>query len=93
MRPVRRHLRSLPRRQRAVVALLALSSIAFALAPLIHSPAALLLDSAAGLALLLALALSLAQQPPASRRWLTLALVALVTVAVVAGVALSRLVR
>ena len=54
-----------------------------------HSPAALLLDAAAGLALLLALA----QQPPASRRWLTLALVALVTVAVVAGVALSRLVR
>ncbi len=93
MRPVRRHLRSLPRRQRAVVVLLALSSIAFALAPLIHSPAALLLDSAAGLALLLALALSLAQQPPASHRWLTLALVALVTVAVVAGVALSRLVR
>ena len=46
MRPVRRHLRSLPRRQRAVVALLALSSIAFALAPLIHSRAALLLDAA-----------------------------------------------
>ncbi len=93
MRPIRRHFRSLPPRQRAVVILLAFFSIALGLTHLVHPPAALLLDAAAGLALLLALALALSQQPPASRPWLALALVALLTLAVLAGVALSRFVR
>lgn len=72
--------RPLPHCQRAVIVLLALSSIAFALAPLIHSRAALLLvaavlllDAAAGLAVIV------------------LAFVAVMALAFVAGVALSRL--
>jgi hypothetical protein len=77
---VRRPLRSLPRCQRAVIVLLALSSIAFALAPLIHSPAALLLAAAA--LLLAAAALLLAAAA------LLLAAAALAFVAIVA---LSRL--
>jgi hypothetical protein len=90
---VRVHLRSLPPRQRAVVVLLALFSCALALTHVLPPPAGLLLEAAAALALLSALILSLSQQPPASRRWLILAAVAVMALAFVAGVALSRLAR
>jgi len=84
---VRRPLRSLPRCQRAVIVLLALSSIAFALAPLIHSPAALLLAAAALLLAAAALLLAAAALLLAAAA-LLLAAAALAFVAIVA---LSRL--
>ncbi len=89
---VRLHLRTLPLRQRAVVVLLALFSCALTLTltPLVPAPAGLLLKAAA-LALLSAFILSLSQQPPASRRWLALGIVAVFVLAFGAGVVASTL--
>ncbi len=87
----RPHFRTLPRRQRAVVVLLALFSIALGLTHVVHSPTGLVLDAAAALALVSALALSLSQQPPATRRWLAVGVVAVFALAFVAGVTASAL--
>ncbi len=87
------HLRTLPPRQRAVVVLLALfsSTLALALTHRVPAPAGLVLEAAAALALLSAFILSLSQQPPVTRRWLALALVAFFVLAFVAGVIASTL--
>jgi len=87
------HVRTLPRRQRAVVILCALfsSALGLTLTHLVSAPADLVLDAAAALALVSALILSLSQQPPVTRRWLAVGVVAFIVLGFVAGVAASTL--